>query len=224
MDRQISVVVVGEVALHREDLAGALRHHHDINLAATVSVSEFLGANPESVAPDVIILSLINTLLSTTHVNELITGLRSKHPNAHLLIVSAPNQDELVVEALSAGAHAVWRRDNATRDLASMVREVERGDTQLQPGIATRLMRIWRSHTDAAAGETEGNPFATLTARERDVLKLIGAGMTNAEISEALHLAEGTVKNYVTRIMTKVEVKDRTKLAVLALRSGLSKL
>jgi DNA-binding NarL/FixJ family response regulator len=224
MDRQIRVIVAGEVALHREDLAGALRHHSDISVTSTVNISDLAGARTELFPPNVIVLSLMNTALNTVNINDMVARVRARYPEAHVLVVSAPNQDELVVEALRAGAHAAWRRDNALRDLASMVRDVERGDTQLQPGIATRLMRIWRTRNDAKADASEKNPFSTLTARELEVLKLISTGMTNAEISESLHLAEGTVKNYVTRIMTKVDVKDRTKLAVLALRTGLVKL
>jgi DNA-binding NarL/FixJ family response regulator len=224
MDRQINVVVAGEVALHREDLAGALRHHSDINLASIASLSDLLGGKPESPSPDVIVVSLMNTALDAGNVNDMIARLRAKHPDAHILIVSAPHQDELVVEALRAGAQAAWRRDNAQRDLASIVRDVQRGDPQLQSSIATRLMRIWRTRNESNTESGAKTQFSTLTARELDVLKLISVGMTNAEISDSLHLAEGTVKNYVTRIMTKVEIKDRTKLAVVALRAGLVKL
>jgi DNA-binding NarL/FixJ family response regulator len=135
-----------------------------------------------------------------------------------VLILTTFDLDEYVYAALKAGASGFLLKDVDPPDLVHAVRSVARGDALLASGITRRLIEQYVSRP--APGATP-DPFGELTEREREVLQLIAAGRSNAEVATTLFLSEATVKTHVSRVLAKLGVRDRVQAVVLAYESGL---
>ena len=161
-------------------------------------------------------------------------------PGTHVLVLTTLDADETVFEAVRAGAHAYLLKDASEGELLDAVRAVHRGESRLTPQIARKVMdqfrRLASSLETAAAGATLNAHVApdrapdaaqssaahavaeTLSDKEEKILGLITEGKSNKQIATAVFLAEGTVKNYVSRIMDKLHANTRTELAVMSVR------
>jgi DNA-binding NarL/FixJ family response regulator len=146
-------------------------------------------------------------------------------PQTQVLVLTTLDDDETVFEAVRAGAHAYLLKDAAENELLDTIRALKRGESRLTPQIARKVMDQFRRL--AQTGQTEASPAEPATAplaaealneKEAKVLELIAEGMSNRQIGGALFLAEGTVKNYVSRIMEKLHANTRTELALLSQR------
>jgi DNA-binding NarL/FixJ family response regulator len=146
-------------------------------------------------------------------------------PQTQVLVLTTLDDDETVFEAVRAGAHAYLLKDAAENELLETIRALKRGESRLTPQIARKVMDQFRRL--AQTGQTEASPAEPATAplaaealneKEAKVLELIAEGMSNRQIGGALFLAEGTVKNYVSRIMEKLHANTRTELALLSQR------
>jgi DNA-binding NarL/FixJ family response regulator len=146
------------------------------------------------------------------------------------------NEDDLVFDGFRAGAIGYLLKDITRRGLAEAVRGAARGEAQIDPAIASQVLAEFQRMANALqrlAPRTERGaqpklrtarelpPLETLTPREETILQLLTEGLTNAGIAERLHLSEGTVKNYVSEILSKLHANDRTHAVVLAIRHGL---
>ena len=144
-------------------------------------------------------------------------------PGTQVLVLTTLDDDEMVFEAVRAGAHAYLLKDTAEDELLGTIRALRRGESHLTPQIARKVMDQFRrlaqySNSESAAGQAapaQGTAFAaeTLNDKEEKILEHIAEGRSNRQIAQALFLAEGTVKNYVSRIMEKLHASTRTELA-----------
>lgn len=141
-------------------------------------------------------------------------------PETKVLILTTFESDEYVFEALRAGASGFLLKDTEPGDLLSAVRVVARGDALLAPSVTRRLIAevASRSGLDAQGGRAV---LEALTGREREVLALVAAGLTNDEIAAQLYLSPLTAKTHVSRILNKLGARDRVQLVVLAYETGL---
>jgi DNA-binding NarL/FixJ family response regulator len=138
-------------------------------------------------------------------------------PAARVLILTTFDLDEYVFEALKAGASGFVLKDDPPEQLIAAVRTVAAGDALLSPTVTTRVIKEF-----ARKPRPEPPPeLNELTARERDVLRLIAGGLSNAEIGERLFISDTTVKTHVTHVLQKLNLRDRVQAVVLAYRSGL---
>ena len=134
-----------------------------------------------------------------------------------MLVLTTFDDDELIFEGLRAGALGYLLKDATSERLVEAILAVARGESFLQPTIAAKVV----AEFSRLPPRPDGASAIGLSAREREVLKLLAAGATNKEIGRALLLAEGTVKNHVTNILTKLGVTDRTQAAIKARDVGL---
>jgi DNA-binding NarL/FixJ family response regulator len=139
-------------------------------------------------------------------------AIHSAHPQVAILILTSFSTDAQLHAALRAGATGYLLKDVDGDTLVAAIRGAARGEPQLHPTIARRLMQRMQSPED---------PLASLTTREREVLRLVGRGLSNKEIGTALDLTELTIKGYMSEILGKLGVADRTQAALLAVRYGL---
>jgi DNA-binding NarL/FixJ family response regulator len=177
--------------------------------------------------PDVVLMDLHMPLKGGVRATREITAA---HPQTQILVLTTLDDDETVFEAVRAGAQAYLLKDVSEDELLETIRALRRGESRLTPQIARKVMDQFRrlsQHGDAAAGrrsggggEAVGLPPGTeqLTDKEERVLGLITEGMSNRQIANSMSLAEGTIKNYVSRIMDKLHANTRTALAVLSSR------
>lgn len=141
--------------------------------------------------------------------------IRQAQPSTAVVMLTSFAEDAQLYAALDAGVIGYLLKDISGDDLVEAIRGAVRGEPQLHPSIALRLMR---------RRSTTGDPFADLTERERDVLKTLARGFSNKEIAQALFLTETTVKGYVSTVLSKLGVSDRTQAALIAVRHGLVKM
>lgn len=142
--------------------------------------------------------------------------LRSRLPDLRVLMLTSYSDDEALLDSIMAGASGYLLKQVLGQDLVSAVRTVAAGGSLLDPRAASVVMERMRR------GSEPTGPLADLSEREREVLALIGEGMTNRQIGERLYIAEKTVKNYVSHLLAKLGLERRTQAAVLAseLRGG----
>jgi DNA-binding NarL/FixJ family response regulator len=140
--------------------------------------------------------------------------LRSQLPDLACLMLTSFDDEDALLDAIMAGASGYVLKQISGTDLISAVRTVGSGQSMLDPGAATRLMARLRGQ--AAQKPQQPDVLAELTDRERDILVLIGEGLTNREIGQRLYLAEKTVKNHISRMLAKLGVERRVQAAVIA--------
>jgi DNA-binding NarL/FixJ family response regulator len=140
-----------------------------------------------------------------------------------VLVVTTFNLDEYVYEALRAGASGFLLKDAPPAELIAGVRTVAAGESLLAPAVTRQLIGRFGGRIRSADPASPGpaDPLAALTAREREVLSLIAGGLSNAEIAAELFISHETVKTYVSRILTKLDLRDRVQAVVFAYRIGL---
>jgi DNA-binding NarL/FixJ family response regulator len=145
-------------------------------------------------------------------------------PGAQILVLTTLDDDETVFEAVRAGAHAYLLKDAAEDEVLETIRALRRGESHLTPQIARKVMDQFRRLAQAAKSEPfeEDEPASraalvteSLNDKEEKILELIAEGRSNRQIAQTLFLAEGTVKNYVSRIMEKLHANTRTELAII---------
>ena len=140
-------------------------------------------------------------------------------PEVKIIVLTTFDTDELVFEAISAGAHAYLLKDSNEAEILETIRDVHRGQSRLSPGIARKVLDEFRRQRPSGVDAPDDGAPADegLTDREEKVLALVAKGKSNREISGTVFLAEGTVKNYVSKIMEKLHASSRTELAIKAL-------
>lgn len=177
------------------------------------------GAVAESarLAPDVIVMDI--RMPGTDGIAA--TAQVVRQPAApRVLVLTTYDTDEYVYDALAAGASGFLVKDARPEDLVAGVRVVAAGDALLAPAVTRRLIGLFVTGAPARAGRRDGR-LDVLTEREREVFGLVAQGMSNAEISTALHVSGNTVKTHVARVLAKLGLRDRVHAVIFAYQAGL---
>ncbi|HEY3993214.1 MAG TPA: response regulator transcription factor [Ktedonobacteraceae bacterium] len=163
--------------------------------------------------PDIVLMDVQMPRLNGVQATAAIT---TAHPGARIIILTTFDYEDYVFEAVKAGAMGYLLKDVPATDLASTIRRVHSGEPFIQPSIASKLLMDVGRKGRAAAGQGNAPVDEELSSREIEVLKLLASGASNREIAERLTLAEGTVKNHVSNILSKLHAENRTQAANLA--------
>jgi DNA-binding NarL/FixJ family response regulator len=148
--------------------------------------------------------------------------IKARWPAVQVLVLTTYDDDELVFRSIEAGSSGYLLKDVGSDALAEAIRASSRGDSPLQPSVARKILRQLRLGSGhSLARPPTAETVEPLTGREAEVLRLLGTGATNREIADRLALTEGTVKNYISAILAKTGLRDRTQLALYAVRHGL---
>jgi DNA-binding NarL/FixJ family response regulator len=182
----------------------------------------------EGHAPDVVLMDVRMPRLDGVQATR---QLLARFPRTRVMMLTTFDDEEYIVEGLRAGATGYLLKDASAEQLVEAIRAVHRGEAPLQPSVAAKLVARLARATDAAPASTApsivpsaatGLPGTELTEREREILVLIARGASNREIGEALYITEGTVKNHVSNILSKLGLRDRTQAALWAREHGLA--
>ena len=210
----IRVVIADDQALFREGLRAVLSQDREVSVVAEAADGAAAIAACESQRPDVMLLDLQMPQMNGITAMRRIRVVR---PECQVLVLTTFDEDEWVFEALKAGAVGYLLKDATAEQLLGAVHAAARGESPLQPSIAAKVLAEW---SRLRAGGTDSPGASPFTEREQEVLRLLARGAANKEIAAALFLSEGTVKNHVTRILTKLGVTDRTQAALKARELG----
>lgn len=233
---EVRVIVVEDHDLTRMGLVAALQHRENIQVVGE-AISGLQGLKLlEETKPDVAIIDIGLPMIDGIELVRRFQQNRGEDPLAtKILMLTMHKTPELVLAAFSAGADSYCMKDISVDKLVEAIYSTREGNHWLDPEIANIVLQQVRQNVPvgAAAGtktviiqgvDREYHQLlenAPLTAREREILDLIVAGCSNAQIAERLYITIGTVKTHVRNILNKLSVDDRTQAAVLALRSGL---
>ncbi len=210
-EESIRVLIVDDHEIVREGLRAVLEEEADLELAGEAGSGDEAVARAQALAPDVVLMDLVMPGLPAL---EAIRRIRGASPATQVLVLTTFVEDRQVREAVEAGAIGYLLKDVLKIDLARAIRAAHAGRPWLHPEAQRHLMQRVVARPAPA-------PHEALTARERAVLDEIGRGRSNKQIAAALHLSEGTVKGYVSIILDKLGVEDRTQAALYAVRHGL---
>jgi DNA-binding NarL/FixJ family response regulator len=211
---QIRVLVVDDQQLVRAGFRVILNAEPDIAVVAEAGDGETAIAAARSSAPDVVLMDIRMPNLDGLAASRVILA----DTTSRVLILTTFGTDEYVYAALRAGASGFLLKDAPSEQLVAAVRSVARGDALIDPAITRRLIGRF-IHATQPARELPAE-LVTLTPRERDVLRQLAHGLSNAEIAARLVIEESTVKTHVTRILVKLGLRDRVQAVVLAYESG----
>jgi len=211
----IRVLVADDQALVRTGFRMIISAEPDLEVVGDVADGEAAVSTAARERPDVILMDVRMPTLDGIAAAKRIVEQRR---DARVLILSTYDLDEYVYEALRAGASGFLLKDAPPEQLVEAIRVVARGDALLAPRITRRLIEEFARRTPPRA---PAGALDELTEREREVLRLIARGMSNAEIAAALVVSETTVKTHVARILDKLDVRDRVQAVVAAYESGL---
>jgi DNA-binding NarL/FixJ family response regulator len=238
----IRVLIADDQALIRRGMSLILGAEPDIEVVGQAADGAEAVALSEKLHPDVVLMDLhmpgMGGVQATREITKAQTGVR-------IMVLTTFDSDEMVFEAIRAGAQAYLLKDTGEAEVLDTIRAVHRGESRLAPHIARKVIEQFRvlaernddreasaalearparevpallrepETASASAGTDRSN---ALTSKEERILELIAEGRSNKDIARIVFLAEGTVKNYVSRIMEKLHARTRTELAVRALR------
>lgn len=217
MPDQIAVMLVDDQALFREGMVVLIDAIDDLAVVGQAGNGREAVDLYAELQPDVV---LMDVQMPEMNGVEATRRILAHDPQARILILTTFDNDEYVLEGMRAGAMGYILKAMSSDELARAVRVAHRGDVWIEVSVARKLVdeltRIPPPSTDAASSLIE-----PLSEREREVLHLIARGSRNREIAATLHLAEGTVRNYVSSLMRKMYVEDRVQLVVRAKELGL---
>lgn len=209
----ISVLLVDDHGMVREGLKYYLDTEDDINVVGEAWDGQEAAEKARKLIPDVILMDLI--MPGVDGVEGTILCLEAS-PGSKVVVLTSKAEDDLVLPAIKAGALSYLLKDVSADDLATAVRDAAEGKATFHPVASSRMAR-------AVSGEQQGQDlFGRISPRELEVLELIAEGYGNREIGERLFISERTVKSHVTHLLEKLELRDRTQLAIFALRNNLA--
>jgi len=217
MSKPIRVLLVDDQRLMRDGLRTLLELEPDLKVVSEAEDGLTALLAYETLAPDVVLMDIRMPGMDGVEATRRMT---TRWPEARVIILTTFDDDEYIFEGLRAGALGYLLKDVSGSELAEAIRTVAAGGALIEPSVARKVLAEFARLEPSARSINAGMPDP-LSEREIEVMQLLATGLTNKEIAARLYLAEGTVKNYVSRILDKLGVTDRTQAALRGRELGL---
>jgi DNA-binding NarL/FixJ family response regulator len=214
----IRVLLVDDQALFREGLETLLSVHKDIRVVGQACNGQEAVEVAARAQPDVVLMDVRMPVMDGVRATRLLVEAQ---PQSRVIVLTTFDDDEYIFDALRAGAVGYLLKDVASAQLVEAIRAAARGESILEPSIAAKVIAEFTRVSRLVPATQMDQLVEPLSERELEILSLIARGDSNKEIATQLYIAEGTVKNHVTHILGKLEVRDRTQAALKARELGL---
>jgi DNA-binding NarL/FixJ family response regulator len=205
----IRVLLVDDQDIFRQGLAALLSVREDVDVVGQACNGQEAIALTAELQPDVILMDVRMPLCDGVAATR---EIHQRHPWIQIVVLTTFDDDEYIWQSLQAGAIGYLLKRTPAEQVVATIRSAYLGYSQLSPTIASKVF----NQLSSKASTSEVIDQAQLSKRELEVLKLIGQGKNNQEIAETLHLTEGTVRNYVTRILSQLDLRDRVQAVLWA--------
>lgn len=203
----IKVLLVDDQVLVRQGLSTLLAMEDGIQIVGEAGDGDEAITQVGFLQPDVVLMDMRMPKKSGVEATQ---EIHKRYPLVKVLILTTYDEDELIVGALRAGASGYLLKDSPSEKLATAIRAVQEGYTQLSPSVTPKVVSLM--HGSEKGKKTE--LLKSFSDREAEIIELVARGLSNKEIAETLYITQGTVKNYVTKILSQLNLRDRTQLAV----------
>ncbi|MGV3530728.1 MAG: response regulator [Chthoniobacteraceae bacterium] len=214
----IRILLADDQALFREGLRTLLSIEPSLEVVAEAANGVEAIDAARTHAPDLILMDLRMPILNGV---ETTRRVLESHPSMRVLVLTTFHEDEEIFEALRAGACGYLLKDTPSRRLVEAIQAAVRGESVIEPTVAAKVVAEFNRLSSLGSPTVEAAP-PLLSSRELDVIRQVARGRTNKEIASALNVTEGTVKNHLTNIYTRLGVLDRTQAALKARELGLA--
>jgi two-component system response regulator DevR len=208
------ILIVDDHEVVRLGLKALLEHHPNFEVVAEAGSAKEALDQTEQFKPDIILMDI---RLPGTSGIEACEEITATYPDTRVVMLTSYAEDEMLFSAIRAGASGYILKQIGGNDLIRALESVGRGEALLDPAVTQRVFQEVRR----AVREEEASAFANLSQQEKHVLQLVSEGKTNREIAKALFLGEGTVRNYVSSILSKLAVSNRAEAAAYAVEHNL---
>ena len=213
----VSVLIADDQHLVRAGFRSLLRRDREITVVGEAASGDEAVREVRRLRPDVVLMDIRMPGLDGIAATERIVA---EHADTRVIILTTFETDEYVFAALAAGASGFLTKEVEPDGLRTAVRVVAGGDALLSPSVTRRVVQRF-AHRPAPATGPGGQRLAVLTEREREVVRLVAGGLSNDDIARALVISPLTAKTHITRAITKVGVRDRVQLVIVAYEEGL---
>jgi DNA-binding NarL/FixJ family response regulator len=217
MAAKIKILIVDDQTMFRQGMRMLLSSQPDFEIVGEAADGEDAQVKAAQLRPQVVLMDLRMPVLDGAAATR---RLRAAHPEMRVIVLTTFDEDEAIFDGLRSGATGYLLKDAPTDKLYEAIRAAARGESFLQPSVAARVVAEFARLSENAPAGNQSLP-EPLSQRELEILRLLANGATNKEIAAQLVLAEGTVKNHVTNILTKLGVTDRTRAALRARELGM---
>ena len=209
-DNRIKLMIVDDHAIVRQGLRSYLELMDDIEIVGEAPNGKIALQIVDALQPDVILMDLVMPDMDGITATQ---QLHDRGTKARVIFLTSFTEDEKIIPAIQAGATSFLLKDVAPAELMDAIRAAHRGDARLHPIVARKLMDQVKPSSNSAP-----KPEENISPREMEVLRLVADCLSNQEIADALVISEKTVKTHVSSLLTKLNLKDRTQLAVYAVK------
>ncbi|MBI9049950.1 MAG: response regulator transcription factor [Anaerolineaceae bacterium] len=215
-ESSIRLLICDDQSIVCEGLRAILSNVSEVNVIGTASNGKEAIDLIPGMNPDIILMDLKMPIMNGIQATKII---REKYPHIHVLVLTTFDSDDWVLDAIRSGASGYLLKDTPKESLVAAILDTIQGRSHIDPQVAPKVL----SHVShqPKLSQPDQKLLSMLSEREREILQLLARGFSNAEISQTLFLSDGTVKNYMSTIFSKLSVNDRTQAALFAMRAGL---
>ncbi|MFL1673550.1 response regulator transcription factor [Paenibacillus dendritiformis] len=217
----MKVMIADDQEIVREGLKMILSLYEEVSVIGEVPNGKVLLEQLEVMTPDVILMDIRMPVMDGITAAQLV---KERHPEVKVIILTTFNEDEYIIQGLKNGVEGYILKDSGSADILNAIKTVYAGSVLLNPKVTERMVEAISSGRDNAMPSRQEaavpDKLGLLTPREAEVARHILSGSSNKEIAQALFVTEGTVKNYVSRILDKLECRNRTELVLYLSKLG----